>query len=335
MPQTVMNERRFQFTGDSANEILMDPVFFDDDLISQYKLMPNVVSKKRIGFVENLEKIVRKYSGCGFTPVGNLNVYERTVEVEKMKIDMEMCFDEFQDTVFEETLRRGSRIADLRGTLMYDIWIEKIREALRLDIERIYHFGNASSSDPDYDQMNGWWTVHIPALVAANLIPRKDTGSGSLLTAGNGIAVIRDVVDNAPNELKALPNNMKVINVTGYVYQRYIQDLEDGSNTTYAGDQGFLTLVNGVQVATFRGIPVVPKWRWDTILENDLSVTVPNYVEYTTPMNKIIATDTAQTNLSASELTVWFDEDSETVKTKIRFKLGGTYAHPSLISVGY
>lgn len=330
-----MGERRYQFVGDSANEILMDPVFFDDDLTSQYKLMPNVVSRKRIGFVEQLEKIVRHYSSCGFTPVGNFNVYDRFVDVEKMKVDMELCFDEFQDTVFEETLMRGGRIADLRGTLMYDIWIEKIREAVILDIQRIYHFASKASADPDYDQMDGWWTVHVPALVAANLIPYYDTGSGSALTAGNGITVIRDVVDNAPNQLKGLPNNMKVINVTDAVYRRYIQDLEDGSNTTYAGDQGFLTLVNGVQVATFRGIPVVPQYRWDTILENDLGVTIPNYVEYTTPMNKILATDIAQSNLSASELTVWFDENDEKVKTKIRFKMGGTYAHPSLISVGY
>jgi hypothetical protein len=331
----MLGERRYQFVGDSANEIIFDPVFMDDDLINSYRLMPNVVSKKRIGFVEKLEKIVRKYSGCGFTPVGNLRTYERNVEVEKAKIDMELCFDEFQDTVFEETLRRGTRIADLRGTLMYDIWIEKIREALKLDIERIFHFGNTASSDPNYDLIDGLWTVHYPALVAANLIPRKDTGTGTALTAGNGITVIRDVVDNAPNELKALPRNMKVINVTGAVYQRYIQDLEDGANTTYAGDEGLRRLVDGVEVVTFRGIPVVPKWRWDDILESDLSTAVPNYVEYTTPMNKVLATDIASGNLSASELTIWFDEEDEKVKTKTRFKIGGNYIHPSLISVGY
>jgi len=324
-----------QFVGDSANEIIFDPVFMDDEMLSSYRLMPNVVSKKRIGFVEKLEKIVRKYSGCGFTPVGNLRTYERFVTVEKAKVDTEICFDEFQDTVFEETLRRGARIADLRGTLMYDIWLEKIREAIRLDIERIYHFGNTESSEPDYDLIDGVWTVHYPALVADNLIPYKDTGSGTPLTAGNGITVIRDVVDNAPNELQALPHSMKVINVTPEVYQRYIQDLEDGANTTYAGDEGFRTLVNGIQTATFRGIPVVPKWRWSTILTNDLSTPTPNYVEYTTPMNKILATDTALAGLTASELTVWFDEDDEKVKTKTRFKIGGNYVHPSLISVGY
>lgn len=335
MPSTTLGERKYQFTGDSANEIIFDPVFMDDEMLSSYRLMPNVVSKKRIGFVEKLEKIVRKYSGCGFTPVGSLRTYERDIVVEKAKIDMEMCFDEFQDTVFEETLRKGSRIADLRGTLMYDIWIEKIREGLKLDIERIFHFGNTASSDPNYDLIDGVWTVHYPALVAANLIPYKDTGSGTALTAGNGIASIRDVVDNASNELKALPRSMKVINVTGQVYMRYIQDLEDGANTTYAGDEGLRRLVDGVETVTFRGIPVVPKWRWDDILENDLSVTIPNYVEYTTPMNKVLATDTASGNLSASELTIWFDEEDEKVKTKTRFKIGGNYVHPSLVSVGY
>ncbi len=335
MPSTKLGSVRFQFTGDSANEVIFDPVFMDDELLTSYRLMPNVVSKKRIGFVERLEKIVRKYSGCGFNPIGDFRTYDRFVEVEKAKIDMKICFDEFQDTVFEETLRRGARIADLTGTLMYNIWLDKIREGLGLDIERIYHFGDTSSSDPDYDLMDGIWTVHYPALVAENQIPWKDTGTGTPLTAGNGITVIRDVVDNAPLQLKGLPRQMKVINVTGAVYDRYIQDLEDGANTTYAGDSGFKTLVEGVEVATFRGIRVVPKWRWDDILENDLGVATPNYVEYTTPQNKVLATDIATGNLSASELTTWFDEEDENVKTKTRFKIGGTYVHPSLISVGY
>lgn len=335
MPTTSLGDFEVNFTGESANRIFLDPVFMDDDMLGQYRLMTNVVSKRRMGFVEKLEKIVRKYSGCGFTPVGNLRVYDRTVEVEKMKIDLEMCMDEFQDTVFEETLRTGTRISDLTGTLMANILIQRVQEGLKLDIDRIYHFGNTASADPNYEQMDGLWTVHYPALVADNLIPRKDTGSGSLLTAGNGITVIRDVVDNAPNELKGLPRSMKVINVTGYVYQRYIQDLEDGSNTTYAGDAGFTTLVNGVEVATFRGIPVVPRWRWDDILENDLSVTIPNYVEYTTPMNKVLATDTGLTGITATEIESWYDRKDEKVYVKGRWKMGGNYVHPKLISVGY
>jgi hypothetical protein len=40
-----------------------------------------------------------------------------------------------------------------------------------------------------------------------------------------------------------------------------------------------------------------------------------NYAKYTTPMNKVLATDIASGNLSASELTIWFDEEDEKVKT--------------------
>ena len=92
------------FRGTEANNIFLEPVFFDDDLRSQFRVLGNVANKKKMVFVAALENIVRKYSGCGFTPVGKTDIYERTIDVEKMKVDLEMCWDEFEDTVFVESI---------------------------------------------------------------------------------------------------------------------------------------------------------------------------------------------------------------------------------------
>jgi hypothetical protein len=121
--------------------------------------------------------------------------------------------------------------------------------------------------------------------------------------------------------------NQKVINETGSVYMALMEDYEEGGG----GDMGLMRLVDGVEQLTFRGIPVIPQWRWDETLTN-LSVTLPHYVEYTTPLNKVIATDVTN---PATELTTWYDEKDEKVYTKSRFKLGVNYIHHSLISVGY
>ena len=80
----------YQFTGDEANQTFLEPVFFDNDLRSQFRVMPNVVTKKKMNFVQAMENLVRKYAGCGFNPVGSLSIYDRTIEVEKMKVDAEM-----------------------------------------------------------------------------------------------------------------------------------------------------------------------------------------------------------------------------------------------------
>ena len=322
-----MGQFQVNFVGDEANELFLEPVFFDDDISNQWRVMPNVVTKKKMGFVQPLENVVRKYAGCGFNPLGEVKVYDRSIEVEKAKVDLEICWDEFQDTVFEELLQRGVRLPDVTGTLIQEIITQRTIQAIRQDIVRLGYFGNTASNNPNYDLVDGLWSVFYPTLVADDLIPRTATGTGTDIGAGDGIEILRAVYDQAPLQLKALPTNQKVINVSGSVYSAFREDIEEAGG----GDYGLLQLINGVETLTFRGIPVVAQWRWDEILTN-LGVTKPHYVEYTTPLNKVLATDVTN---PATELTTWYDEKDEKVYTKSRFKMGVNYIHHSLISVGY
>jgi hypothetical protein len=259
------------FRGTEANNIFLEPVFFDDDLRGQFRVLGNVANKKKMVFVQDLENIVRKYSGCGFNPVGSVDIYQRTIDVEKMKVDLEMCWDEFEDTVFEELLKTGTRLPDVSGTLIENILLTRTQQAIRNDITRLSYFGNQASNNPNYDSLDGFWTVYYPQLVADDLIPRTNTGSGSDLVAGDGFAILRAIYDQAPLQLKGLPANQKVFNVTGSVYSQLREDIEEGGG----GDYGLLQLINGVEQFTFRGVPVVAQWRWDDIATS-LGTTKPH-----------------------------------------------------------
>lgn len=327
MATTELGQFAVSYRGDLANEILLEPVFFDSELRSSFQVMPNVTNRRKMQFVEKLENVVRKYTGCGFTPIGNMSVYDREIEVQRMKIDMKICWDEFKDTVFEELLNQGTRLPDLTGTQIEAILIGRIQQALRLDLERLAFFGNTASNDPNYDSVNGLWTVYYPELVAEALSPRTNTGSGSDLSAGDGIDILRAVYDQAPNELKALPANQKVFNVTHSVYNQYLVDIEEGGGADY----GLLTMINGVQTLQFRGIPVMPYHRWDGIL-TALGITKPHYVEYTTPRNRVLATDITD---PGTDLSIWYDQKDEEVYMKGRWKMGVNYVHHSLVSLGY
>ncbi len=327
MATTELGQFAVSYRGDLANEILLEPVFFDSELRSSFRIMPNVTNRRKMQFVEKLENVVRKYTGCGFTPIGNMSVYDREIEVQRMKIDMKICWDEFKDAVFEELLNQGTRLPDLTGTQIEAILIGRIQQALRLDLERLAFFGNTASNDPNYDSVDGLWTVYYPELVAEALSPRTNTGSGSDLTAGDGIDILRAVYDQAPNELKALPANQKVFNVTHSVYNQYLVDIEEGGGADY----GLLTMINGVQTLQFRGIPVMPYHRWDGIL-TALGTTKPHYVEYTTPLNRVLATDITD---PGTDLSIWYDQKDEEVYMKGRWKMGVNYVHHSLVSLGY
>jgi hypothetical protein len=242
MASVEISQLDVSFRGTEANNIFLEPVFFDDDLRGQFRVLGNVANKKKMIFVQQLENIVRKYSGCGFNPVGAADIYQRTIDVEKMKVDLEMCWDEFEDTVFEELLKTGTRLPDISGTLIETILLTRVQQAIRNDITRLSYFGDQSSNNPNFDSLDGFWTVYYPQLVADDLVPRTNTGSGTNLAAGDGFAILRDVYDQAPLQLKGLPANQKVFNVTQSVYSQLREDIENGGG----GDYGLLQLINGV-----------------------------------------------------------------------------------------
>ena len=327
MASVEISQLDVSFRGTEANNIFLEPVFFDDNLRGQFRVLGNVANKKKMVFVQELENIVRKYSGCGFNPVGSVDIYQRTIDVEKMKVDLEICWDEFEDTVFEELLKTGTRLPDISGTLIENILLTRVQQAIRNDITRLSYFGDQSSNNPNFDSLDGFWTVYYPQLVADDLVPRANTGSGTNLAAGDGFAILRDVYDQAPLQLKGLPANQKVFNVTQSVYSQLREDIENGGG----GDYGLLQLINGVEQFTFRGVTVIPQFRWDDIATS-LGTTKPHYVEYTTPQNKVLATDVLSPETA---LELWYDQKDEKVYIKARFKMGVNYIHPSLISLGY
>lgn len=319
---------RVQYTGDEANELFFEPIFRDPSLLENFKVMTNVVSKKKMQFARKLEKIVRKYTGCGFTPIGKTTVYERCVEVEKMKVNIKQCIDEFTDTALEELLNRGQRINDLNDTLIEEIIVQLVIEGIRLDIQRIFWFSNTANPDPNYNQLDGLWTVHLPQLVTDNLVPYYNTGSGAPLVAGEGVEILRTVYDNSSNELKGLPASMRKLYVTGSIYDQYREDIENGGG----GDYGLLQMINGAPVMTFRQVEIKANRRWDDVMSNDLGAPNSHLCLHTTPMNLVVATDIVNT---AENLLVWFDELTEELYIKSKWKLGANYVHNSLMSVGF
>ena len=316
------------FRGEEASTMFIEPIYMDDDLRSQFRIIPNVTAKKKLAFAQELEKIVRAYTGCGFSPVGGLRVYDRWIEVDRAKADVAMCWEEFKDTVYEELLKTGTSISDLTGTMMMQIAETMIRNAVKKDNQRLAWFGNKADTDPAYDCVDGFWTVILPAFVTANQCPYFDTGSGVALSAGDGIEHLRTIYDNQDVRLRGLPDEMKKFWVSGTIYQQYLTDLEDGGGA----DGGWQMLQNGSRMLKFRNIEVKPMWTWSEIMAADFAESNSHLVLLTAPANMAMATDV---NDSEAQFRIWYDEEDEQVKIKGRWKHGYQVIHPSLLSVGY
>ena len=68
MPQVDIRQIDVTFRGEEASTMFIEPVYMDDDLRQNFRVIPNVVSKKKLAFAQELEKIVRRYSDSTMAP---------------------------------------------------------------------------------------------------------------------------------------------------------------------------------------------------------------------------------------------------------------------------
>lgn len=323
-----LREFSLNMMGEEANILFTEPIFSDVDLTQNFRVIPNVISKKKIAFAQELEKIVRTYSGCGFMPLGSARLYERWIEVDRAKVDLTICWEEFRDTFYEELLKKGTAIADLTGTVLMNMVETMVRGAIKKDILRLAWFGNKADTDPAYSVTDGLWTVILPAFVTANQTPYYNTSSGSALSSGDGIEILRTLYDNQDVRLKALPKGMKKFYVSTTVADQYRDDLENGGGA----DAGITMLQDGSEVLRFRGIEVVEMLSWNEIMASDFASANAHLAILTTPQNLVLATDVAD---AEAQLKIWFNEETEMNNIKARWKMGFNVIHPTLMSVGY
>lgn len=316
------------YEGIEANDLFFEPFWMDMSNLGDFRIMPNVVSKKKMQFVERLEKIIKKKTGCGFDPSGKVGVYERTVEVEEVKAELEICFDEFKDTVMQEKLKKGNMKMDLSDTEIMNLLITKVQDAIMLDYMRLLFFGDKSSLDEFYNVVDGLWTVHIPNLVNQNQIPYINANSGAPLAPGATIDLLEDVYRAQSNALYGITAANKRFYVTRSVWEGYQTDLEN----TGGGDAGRVALINGETSLFYRGIRLVPFLNWDEYTENDLGQTDEHLVMLTTPDNIVVATDVLA---DLNRIQVFFDQLDEKTRIKVNAKFGSNFVHPSLFCVAY
>lgn len=321
-------QRSITFSKTDSMTLFFEPIWKDMMAQGMFRVMPNVVSKKKMGFVQKLENIVQKATGCGFTPKGKVGLYTREIEVDDFKVNIQQCFDEFKDTIFEDQLKKGNLKYDVSGTMMGNILLAKVRDAMDLDYNRLFWWGDKSSNDTANNITNGMWSVHIPQLVADDLTPYINANSGAPLAPGDAIALLKNVYDAQANVLMGLPDNMKKFYVSRSVWQAYQCDLEDIGG----GDGGRNQLINGVNVLTYRGIQLVPFLNWDQYTTNVLGNPDTHQVLLTVPDNLVFATDLLS---DLNRVAIFFDQLEEQTYMKVNGKFGTNYVHPELMVAAY
>lgn len=330
---TTENSFDISSAGAEYFRLFLQPVFQDADFKALFTFLPTKLNKVQMSFMGELQNIIQSGMKCGFTPKGDVAITDRCVELQPLKVNVEQCVDEFRNSIFMYFAREDVDVTNLNGTIVSAAIIDRVRNGIKKDLEKMAFFGNPASVDAMLKLAEGIWSVHIPNLISdpSSGIRSVDAGTGAL-AAGDGIAIVRNVYFNASPELRGLPANRRVILVSRAVYDQFLIDREDRT----VGSTIAITQLDGGELQVrYHGILVLPMFFWDENADLFPVVMRPAGTDplraalYTTRENMVYAGDMG----GASSLRNWYDENDEVVRFKSRFQVGFNYVHPVFFSI--
>lgn len=318
-------------------ELFYVPQEAGQNIFDIYKVFSNVKTKLNLYLPGTLEKILRKYTTCGFSAVGSMEVTDRILDPEKLKINFKQCVDAFFDSAIEEITRAGTDIDKLDGTMIESMLLRKVQDAMRSDIPRISWFAKVGAASADYNQFDGWiqkffdGSAELGQYVDIATITGVEDGSG-VLVADGALVLLRNMWKNQAKVLKEMPKAEKKFYVTDTVADNLIETYEE-----IGTDSGLRMLQDGTDRLYFRGVEVVVVSGWDTQLadaDNPQAAAIgENLVVYTIPANLAIGTDI---NSSEASLRIRSaEDDDEEYKITAKLRLGVNYIHGELVSLAY
>jgi len=320
------------YSGADLNEIFYEPVFRSDDIMRNYRVLPNVKHVMNVYTSAALTKIVQPYTDCSATSGSTqFNIDDKTITAGRCRVALEQCSKEFFGTYIEEMYRSGVDVMNVEGTQLGDAIVNRAVSGVGSDIVRLAWGGDASTSN--YDALTGWMKLMGDDSTVDGAKVTKTCTSSAAPTAGEAIDLIRNAYDSAPAALQQVPAGEKKMFVTPKVFNAYLANLEGSS-----ADLAIVNTQDGLRRVSFRGVELVPMYEWDTIL-TDLNPTIfvdsasnyDNGVCYCAVENLIIGTDVTDPEGSFK---VFYDDLEEKMFFRGYFKLGVQFLYPSLVQWG-
>lgn len=318
------------------SELFYTPEEDSDNIFANYRVMGDIKTKRNIYLPGALQKVLKKSTTCGFSATADsLSITDKTIDVEKLKVNLEECVDAIFDTIFEESVKAGVDIDDLEDHIVAEIARRQVVNAIRKDVGRIQWFAKSGASSDDYDQFDGWIQLMLDSSANLGEIVDLNTTSfesgGDLATDGARDAM-KQIWENRSAELRDLGRENVIFYVSDPVFDNLMCTYED-----LRTDSGLMMQMDGKPGLKFRGIPVVEVPGWTTHLadsDNPQNAVIgKNLIVLTTPDNLIVGSDI--TDPSAQLKFRFNDDDDELMKIISKFKLGAQIVHPVLASLYY
>tara|TARA_R110000751_G_scaffold18492_4_gene56277 strand:+ start:306 stop:1349 length:1044 start_codon:yes stop_codon:yes gene_type:complete len=329
------------YGGANLNEIFYEPVFRSDDIMRNYRVMPNVKHKMNVYTAAALTNIVQPYTDCSSTSTASeFNIDSKTITAGRCRVALEQCSKEFFGTYIEEMYRSGVDVMNIEGTQLGDAIVNRAVAGIASDVVRLAWGGDGATAN--YDAFDGWMKLMgANATVLAAQVQQTGAATVDTVTAGDAIGLIRKAYDDAPAALQQVAMGDKKMFVSPKVFNAYLANLETNS-TIGTSDLAIVNTQKGYSGVSFRGVELVPVYEWDTILaalnpaifvDQSAAATgnTSNGVCYCAKDNLIIGSDVTDPEGSFK---VFYDDLEEKMFFRGYFKLGVQFLYSSLVQWG-
>ena len=320
------------YSGADLDRIFYEPVFRSDDIMRNYRVIPNVKHKMNVYTSAALTKIVQKYTDCSATSGSTqFNIDDKTITAGRMRVALEQCSKEFFGSYIEEMYRSGADVMNVEGTQLGDAIVNRAVKGIGQDVVRLAWGGDDSTAN--YQGVTGWMKLMGDDTTVNGAKSTLTVVDPAAPTAAESINLIRKAYDAAPASLQQIPAGEKKIFVTPKMFNAYLANLEGSS-----ADLAIVNTQDGLRTVSFRGVELVPMYEWDTILA-DLNPTIMKSgthegtegLCYCAVENLIIGSDVTDPEGSFK---VFYDDLEEKMFFRGYFKLGVQFLYPSLVQWG-
>jgi len=320
------------YSGAQLNEIFYEPVFRSEDIMKNYRVIPNVKHKMNVYTSAALKKISQKYTGCSATSGSTqFDVDDKVITAGRMRVALEQCTSEFFGTYIEEMYRNGADVMNIEGTMLADAIVNRAVKGIASDVVRLAWGGDDSTAN--YQGVTGWMKLMGDDATVLAARTEFSAVAPTAPTAGESLSILRKMYDDAPAALQQVPAADKKIFVTPKTYNAYLSNLEGTS-----ADLAITNQQDGVLVVKFRGVELVPMFEWDTILADlDPAMFLRGGVNgtegacYCAVDNLIIGSDVTDPE---GAFKVFYDDLEEKMFFRGYYKLGVQFLYPSLVQWG-
>ena len=330
MANVADNQITATYGGANLNGIFYEPVFRSDEIMRNYRVIPNVKHKMNVFTAAPLTKIVESYSTCSTSSTStDFDIMSKTITAGRCRVALEQCWDEFKDTFIEESYRNGVDVTNMEGTQVGDAIVNRAVAGIASDVVRLAWGGDVAGAVAGYTAFDGWMELMAaePVLEQTGIAPLNPT-------AGEALNLIMKVYDGAPAALQQVAPADKKMFVTPKLYNAYLQNIEGNG-----ADLAIVNMVDASPRVSFRGVELVAMYEWDTILvdtnpdlfQSAAGADLNQGVCYVAVENLIIGSDVTDPEGSFK---VFYDDLEEKMYFRGYFKLGVQYLYSSLVQWG-